>query len=159
MKVLLRVSMAVLAVLALASPAAAQGDKQIDIRGQFGGVFLSGGSGFIVGAGVGARPFNNQKIETSGDFSFLRFEGFNGVYVGANVVYHFNTNEPNFKPFAGGGLGILSFADETEARLQIGGGVEFNATSKNPIRPELRFVFTEHDVTTIIMVSIGLARR
>jgi len=156
-KTLARLTIAVLGVLALASPAAAQ-EKKIELRGQFGGVFLSGGDGFIVGAGVAARPFNNQQIETNGDVSFLRFEGYNGVYLSGNVVYYFKTNEPNFKPFAGGGLGILSFADETQARLQLGGGLEFNASSKHPIRPELRFVFTEHDVTTIIMVSIGLGK-
>ncbi len=159
MKMFVRTVIAAAAVLACATPAAAQGDKKLDLRVQFGGVFLGGGSGFIVGGGVAARPFTNQQIETNADLSLLRFEGYNGFLLSGNVLYYFTTNEPNFKPFAGGGLGIRNFAGHTEARLQVGGGLEFNANSRNPIRPELRFIFTDHDTTTIILVSIGVGRR
>lgn len=141
-----------------AAPAAQGSDTPLMIRGVAGGVFCCDGTGFILGGGVGARPFNNRQIEVAGDFSFLRFEGGNGVYIGANGYYHFNTDE-RFSPFAGAGLGILNIFDDTEVRFQIAGGLEFNADKPNPIRPEVRFVFTEGDVTTILMVSIGIARR
>jgi hypothetical protein len=134
-------------------------DTPIEVRGQFGGVFWGGGSGFILGAGIGARPFNNHKVEVTGDFSFLRFEGENGVYVAGNGLYHFSTNEPNFSPYAGGGIGVINGGGDTEARLQILGGLELKSASKHPIRPEVRFIFTEHDTTTILMVSIGLGKR
>ena len=133
-------------------------DTTIEWRGQIGGLFKSGESGFILGAGLGARPFNNKHVEVVGDISFVRFNGTNGAYFSGNGLYHFDTNEPNFKPFAGGGLAILNAGGDTEARFQIAGGVEFNAEKKHPIRPELRIIFTDNDVTTVLMVSIGLGK-
>lgn len=145
-------------MLSLAAPAAAQ-DTPIALRGQAGFLFCCGGEGFLIGGGVGARPFNNRQVEIAGDLSFLRFEGVNGFYLSGNAFYHFNTSDANFRPFAGGGLGILRGGGETEARLQIGGGLELRASSPNPIRPELRFLFTEGDVTTVILVSVGFGQR
>lgn len=133
-------------------------DTTIEWRGQFGGLFWSGESGFILGAGLGARPFNNKHVEVVADISFVRFNGTNGVYFSGNGLYHFDTNEPNFKPFAGAGLAILNAGGDTEARFQIAGGAEFNAEKKHPIRPELRIIFTEGDVATVLMVSIGLGK-
>ena len=133
-------------------------DTTIEWRGQIGGLFKSGESGFILGAGLGARPFNNKHVEVVGDISFVRFNGTNGAYFSGNGLYHFDTNEPNFKPFAGGGLAILNAGGDTEARFQLAGGVEFNAEKKHPIRPELRIIFTDNDVTTVLMVSIGLGK-
>jgi hypothetical protein len=141
-----------------AAPAARQGDTTIEWRGQVGGLFWSSEAGFFFGAGLGMRPFNNKKIEIVGDLSFLRFNGHNGVYFSGNGLYHFDTNEPNFKPFAGGGLAILNAGGDTEARFQIAGGVEFNAAKRHPIRPELRIIFTEGDVATALLVSIGLGK-
>jgi len=133
-------------------------DTTIEWRGQFGGLFKSGESGFILGGGLGVRPFNNKQVEVVGDLSFVRFNGTNGAYFSGNGLYHFKTSEPNFKPFAGGGLAILNAGGDTEARFQIAGGAEFNAEKKHPIRPELRFIFTDGDVTTVLMVSIGLGK-
>ena len=142
------------------APAAVQGgDRPMILRVHAGGVFCCDSTGFIVGGGIGARPFNNQQVEVAGDFSFMRVEGSNGVYVSGNGYYHFKTSEPKFSPFAGAGLAILHIRDETEVRFQIAGGLELNADKANPIRPEIRFVFTEGDVTTVLMVSIGVGRR
>jgi hypothetical protein len=142
------------------APAAVQGgDRPMIIRVHAGGVFCCDGTGFILGGGVGARPFNNQQVEVAGDFSFMRFEGDNGVYVSGNGYYHFKTSEPKFSPFAGAGLAILHIFEETEVRFQIAGGLELNSDKANPIRPEIRFIFTEGDVTTVLMVSIGVGRR
>lgn len=182
MKVFAGISLAVLGLVSSALPAAAQdvsagtvpaavvssGSEatpprgqatQMDLRGQFGGLFWGGGSGLILGGAVGARPFNNKKIEVVGDFSFLRFEGHNGLYIGADGLYHFTTNEPNFSPFAGAGLGILHLANHTEVRFQIAGGLELNKGGKYPFRPEVRFIFTEGDTATVLLVSINLARK
>ena len=143
----------------VAAPAATQGgDITLEWRGVIGGVFLSGETGFMIGGGLGLRPFNNKKVEIATDLSFVRYSGTNGAYFSGNALYHFSTNEPNFKPFAGGGLGLLNAGGNTSARFQIAGGAEFNAEKKHPIRPEIRFIFTEGDVTTILMVSIGLGK-
>jgi len=141
-------------------PAAAirQSDVTLEWRGVIGGVFLSGETGFMIGGGLGLRPFNNKKVEVATDLSFVRYSGTNGAYFSGNGLYHFSTNEPNFKPFAGAGLGLLNAGGNTSARFQIAGGAEFNAAKKHPIRPEIRFIFTEGDVTTILMVSIGLGK-
>ena len=181
MRAFVRLAVLAAGVLAVAAPAVAQiapqggnrvrfefsddtaapvrrADTTIEWRGQFGGLFRGGEAGFILGAGLGARPFNNKHVEVVGDISFLRFDGTNGAYFSGNGLYHFDTNEPNFKPFAGGGLGIVNAGGHTEARFQIAGGAEFNAEKKHPIRPELRFIFTDNDVTTVLMVSIGLGK-
>ena len=142
----------------VAAPAIRQSDVTLEWRGVIGGVFLSGETGFMIGGGLGLRPFNNKKVEVATDLSFVRYSGTNGAYFSGNGLYHFNTNEPNFKPFAGGGLGLLNAGGNTSARFQIAGGAEFNAEKKHPIRPEIRFIFTEGDVTTILMVSIGLGK-
>jgi hypothetical protein len=135
------------------------GGTPIDLRVQAGGVFCCSEAGFILGGGIGARPFNNKRIEVVADLSFMRFGGGNGIYFSGDGLYHFSTDEPRFSPFAGAGLGILHANDHTEARFQIAGGVVINGTSPNPIRPEIRFVFTEDDVTTVLLVSIGVGRR
>ena len=181
MRAFVRFALLAAGILAVAAPASAQiasqcgsqlrfefkddaaapvrrADTTIEWRGQIGGLFKSGESGFILGGGLGARPFNNKHVEVVGDISFVRFNGTNGAYFSGNGLYHFDTNEPNFKPFAGGGLAILNAGGDTEARFQLAGGVEFNAAKKHPIRPELRIIFTEGDVATVLMVSIGLGK-
>ena len=181
MRAFVRFAVLAVGVLAVAAPASAQiasqsasqvrfdvsdaaaapvrrADTTIEWRGQFGGLFWGGESGFIFGAGLGARPFNNKHVEVVGDISFVRFNGTNGAYFSGNGLYHFDTNEPNFKPFAGGGLAILNAGGDTEARFQLAFGAEFNAEKKHPIRPELRIIFTEGDVATVLMVSIGLGK-
>ena len=120
--------LSVAVMLCVAAPAAAQQETTIALRGQAGFLFVSGGEGFLVGGGVGARPFNNRQVEIAGDLSFVRFEGTNGFYLAGNALYHFNTSDANFRPFAGGGLGILRGGGETEARLQIGGGLELRGS-------------------------------
>jgi hypothetical protein len=142
-----------------AATAPAPGSTPIEIRGFVGGVFCCSESGFTVGVGVGARPFNNEKVEVTGDVGFMRLFGSNGVYFSGNGLYHFKTNEPNFNPYAGAGIGIIHIGDDTEARFQIVGGFEFNSARRHPVRPEVRFIFTEGDTTTILMVSIGLGKQ
>jgi hypothetical protein len=141
------------------TPPPRRSSTPIEFRGQIGGVFRSGDAGFILGGAIGARPFNNKQVEVAGDVSFMRFHGSNGLYWSGNGLYHFKTSDPNFSPYAGAGIGLVSISDDTEARFQILGGLEVKSSSKHPIRPEVRFVFTETDVTTILMVSIGLSKR
>ena len=111
MRVLARVTIAAFALLAFAAPAAAQSERQFDIRGQIGGIFCCSEAGLVLGGGIGTRPFNNQQVEIAADVSFLRWAGSNGLYFSGNGLYHFNTSEPNFSPFAGAGLGILNIFD------------------------------------------------
>ena len=121
-------------------------------------MFRSGEAGFILGGGLGARPFNNKQVEVTGDISFLRFNGQNGAYFSGNGLYHFKTSDPNFSPFAGAGLAVVTGGDETQARFQIAGGLELQSKSRHPIRPELRFIFTEGDVSTVLLLAIGLGK-
>ena len=181
MRAFVRLAVLAVGVLAVAAPAVAQiapqggsqvrfdlrddgavsvrqSDTTIEWRGQFGGLFWSGDAGFILGGGLGIRPFNNKHIEITGDVSFVRISGTNGAYFSGNGLYHFDTNEPNFKPFAGAGLAILNAGGNTQARFQIAGGAVFNAEKKHTIRPELRIIFTEGDTATVLMVSIGLGK-
>jgi hypothetical protein len=172
-------------VAALASPAAAQqpssesnpesrfslassdlfsappqgGGTPVVVRGLIGGQFWGGGSGLVLGAGIGTRPFNNRQIEVTGDVSFLRFEGHNGFYIAADGLYHFITDEPNFSPYAGAGIGVFHLADDTEARFQILAGLELNSRGRYPIRPEVRFHFARGDVSTFLLLHIQLAQR
>ena len=141
----------------LAAPAVRQNDVTIEWRGVVGGLFWSGESGFMIGGGLGVRPFNNKQVEVASDLSFVRFNGTNGAYFSGNGLYHFKTSEPNFKPFAGAGLAILD-TNNTTVRFQIAAGAEFNAEKKHPIRPEIRFIFTEGDVATVLMLSVGLGK-
>ena len=135
------------------------GGTPIDLRVLAGGVFCCSEAGFILGGGVGARPFNNKKVEIAADVSFLRLAGENGFYLSGNGLYHFSTSEPNFSPFAGAGLAVGQLFGDVEVRFQIAGGVVIRADGPNPIRPEIRFIFTEGDVTTMLLVSIGVGRR
>jgi len=136
-----------------------QSATPITFRAHVGGMFWGGGTGLVLGAGAGARPFTNAQIEIAGDLSYLRFEGSNGFMFSGNGLYHFETSDPRFSPYAGAGLGIVHFSGSTEARFQIAGGLEFNAEGPNPIRPEVRFIFTDRDTTTVLLVSIGFGRR
>ena len=182
MKVFAGITIGVFVVLAAATPAVAQipqattgraeftptdtaasqpprqKSTPIEFRGQIGAMFRSGEAGFILGGGLGARPFNNKQVEVTGDISFLRFNGQNGAYFSGNGLYHFKTSDPNFSPFAGAGLAVVTGGDETQARFQIAGGLEFQPNSRHPIRPEVRFIFTEGDVSTVLLLAIGLGK-
>lgn len=142
----------------LFAPAAQGAETTISIRGQFGGLFWGGAEGFVLGAGIGVRPFNNRQVEVIGDVSFARSEGSNGIYVAANGLYHFNTNDENFSPYAGAGIGVLHLFDDTQARFEIVGGLELNRTGRYPIRPEVRFFFASGDVATILQVVVQLGQ-
>ena len=127
-------------------------------RGDVGLFFIGGDTGFLLGGGGGARPFDNQKIEIAGDLHFARINGYNGLYASGNGLYHFTTSNSDISPFAGGGLGILHSSGDTQARLQIMGGLDFNQKSAHPLRADLRFLFTDGDTTTILMLGVGLGR-
>ena len=148
-----------------AEPAPAQGRARasgggttINWRGQAGLFFVGGDTGFLLGGGGGAYPFTNKQVEVTGDLHFARISGENGVYGSGDGLYHFRTSNTNALPFAGAGLGFDHFSHNTDVNLQIVGGLDFNQRRPHPIRVDVRFLFTEGDTTTLLMLGVGFGK-
>jgi hypothetical protein len=151
----------VASAVGVAEPGAQAGRRagsstQITWRGDAGLFFVGGDTGFLLGAGGGAYPFNNTQVEVTGDLHYARIAGANGVYGSGNGLYHFKTSSTQVQPYAGAGLGFDHFENNTDVDLQIAGGLEFNQRGKYPMRGEVRFFFTPSDTTTILMLGVKL---
>ncbi len=139
------------AALLLQPPAA---DAQV-----YGGVQANWGSEFDFG--VGGRVLGNVEsanLELVGDFNLFFPDGDVDFWeANGNVFYHFHLPEsPQVLPYVGGGLNVsrvsTNGADNTEAGLNLGGGIRFPLENVSPFI-EGRAVISDHDQAVL---TIGL---
>jgi hypothetical protein len=137
-----------------AKPGAARnvGGQQVVFMVQGGLVLCCSDTGFAIGAGAAFSPMKDDKqVEINADFHFTRFGGDNGVYISFNGQYNVKMDKDDVTPFVLGGLAIVHSSGETEARLQLGGGVQFKMSNGRAVRAQVRFILTSGNVTTVIL--------
>jgi hypothetical protein len=98
------------------------------VRG-FGGFWVGSGEGVVLGGGIAALPLRSDQHEINGNVAFQRVESTNGFGVDVNYLYNFRLEGgERFTPYVGAGINVAHFSSDTEAALQIGGGI------KRPLR-------------------------
>jgi opacity protein-like surface antigen len=138
-----------------ARPAASSSSEmKVYGRAQIGFLNVGGSTGLDLGAGITTQPFNNKKVEVLVDGNFVRIEGFNGLYISGNAVYDFVLTNEKVTPYAGAGIGILHFSEDTQTKLQILGGIKVPMQNKREFFGELRILFTDGDTTTFVIGGI-----
>lgn len=124
----------------------------------YGGV--QGNWGSETDFGVGGRVLGNiedANLELVGEFNLYFPDGDRDFWeANGNVFYHFHLAEsPRVLPYLGGGLNVSrssNGADNTEAGLNLGGGIRFPLESVSPF-VEGRAVISDHDQAVL---TIGL---
>lgn len=124
----------------------------------YGGV--QGNWGSETDFGVGGRVLGNiedANLELVGDFNVYFPDGPRDFWeANANLFYHFHLPEtPSVLPYLGGGLNVSrqsNGADNTEAGLNLGGGIRFPLEGVSPF-VEGRAVISDHDQAVL---TIGL---
>lgn len=110
--------------------------------------------------GLGARLLANiedANLEFVGSFDlYFPDEPLDFWEINGNVFYHFHLPEnPSVLPYLGGGLNVARLSngfDETEAGLNLGGGIRFPLENVSPF-VEARTVISDADQTVL---TIGL---
>jgi opacity protein-like surface antigen len=136
------------------APMHQMGDKQFMAMVQGGLITCCSNTGFLIGAGVSAKPIHdNDKVEVGGDFNFARIFSSNGIYVSINGQYDIHLqNTSRTVPFLGGGIAITHFEGFTNTDLQIFGGADFDTASGKAIRAQVRFILGT-ETSTLLMVG------
>lgn len=120
----------------------------------YGGVQANYGS--ETDFGLGARMLANLEdvnLEFVGSFDLYFPDGPSDFWeINGNVFYHFHLPEsPSILPYLGGGLNVAQVsngADNTEAGLNLGGGVRFPLANVSPFI-EARTVVSDFDQSVL----------
>ncbi|MDX1396194.1 MAG: hypothetical protein R3195_17570 [Gemmatimonadota bacterium] len=124
-----------------AAPAAAQ---------VYGGTQLLWGSDTDLGiGGTLLANIENANLEFAGSFNLFFPDGDEDFWeANANMFYHFHLSDTrSVLPYLGGGLNLSHLSngsDNTEAGLNLGGGVRFPMAGVSPFI-EARAVISDHD--------------
>ena len=162
-RVVLAVSVLVIGLEGQARAQAPANTSIVEALGFVGAVTDNGGATFGGGMhfGAGRLIFAAEVgyLTLSDDFDDGDFDS-SGLSIDLNAHYLFPlANSPRFTPYVLGGLGILrySFSDEldgdesddsdTNAGLNVGGGVRIAGGTNWGIRPELKFLIADDTST------------
>lgn len=150
---------AFLMVVGLQGQASAQGvEGAVEALGFVGGVTDNGGATF----GGGMQFGLSDRLLAAAEVGYLTLEGNNtsAVSVDLNAHYLFTSGNSKVSPYLLGGLGIIrssvsvgSFsASNTDAGLNIGGGLRYAAGENWGLRPEIKFLISDN---TSARFSVG----
>lgn len=153
------VLVAALFVVGLQGQAQAQGvEGAVEALGFVGGVTDNGGATFGGGMQFGV----SERLLFAAEVGYLTLEGDNtsGVSVDLNAHYLFSSNDSRVAPYLLGGLGIIRSsvsvgnfsASNTDAGLNLGGGLRFDAGENWGVRPEIKFLISDN---TSARFSVG----
>lgn len=133
-----------------ASAPATKADRPVVVRAEGGLVLCCATTGFIVGGEIAATPRALAGIEVGGAAAVGRFGGFTIVSFTADARYGVPIGR--FKPFAGGGLGVLKTTGggPTNVGAQIIAGVQLPSWRRHAVRVEARFLFLPVETTFVI---------
>lgn len=136
-----------------------QAQAQVEALGFLGGVTDNGGFTFGGGLQVGL----NERLLGVAEVGYLTVDGDNtsAVSVDLNVHYLFPTNDSKMTPYVLAGLGILKSSvsignfdvSDTDAGLNLGGGLRIEGGDNWGIRPEVKFLLRDN---TSARLSVGV---
>lgn len=133
-------------------------EDKVEALGFVGGVTDNGGFTFGGGLQVGL----NRRLLGVAEVGYIAVEGDNvsAVSVDLNAHYLFPTGNSKMTPYLLGGLGIIKTsveigtvdASDTDAGLNLGGGLRIDGGTNWGIRPEVKFLLSNN---TSARLSVG----
>lgn len=124
---------ALILVLGLASPAAAQSARRVSF---FGGALFTDSSGFAGGVGLGLGLTRNVVFEPT--FAVGRSGHSNLFTLDGSFAYEFHPDDEAFVPYLLAGVGMSQFGSSTHGSGIVGGGIRFPIGHNEWIQPEVR---------------------